>query len=63
MEVGGPHHMQRSSYVGPTDRFIEASGFDFEYPSNVQLRFVSICSPKANKIRLLYQPHSHMYVQ
>lgn len=28
---GGPHHMQRSSYVGPRDLFEEASGFDLEY--------------------------------
>ena len=37
-EGGGPHHMQRSSYKGPKDWFKEASGFDFEYSSNIQLR-------------------------
>ena len=32
-EGGGPHHMQ-----GCHTRFKEASGFDFEYSSNIQWR-------------------------
>ena len=53
------------------DWFKETSGFDFEYSSNIQLRLnilffflIPMFSPKANmNVHLLYQPHSHMYVQ
>ena len=41
-EGGGPHRA-RSSYTGPIDWFMEASGFDFEYSSNVQLRLKLDC--------------------
>ena len=37
-EGGGPHHMQGCHTQGPMDWFKEASGFDFEYSSNIQLR-------------------------
>ena len=37
-EGGGPHHMQGCHIRGPMDWFKEASSFDFEYSSNIQLR-------------------------
>jgi hypothetical protein len=40
--------------MGLMDWFKEASGFDFEYPSNIGKKILII---------FLYQPHSHMYVQ
>ena len=37
-EDGDPHHMQSRHTRGPRDRSKEASGFDFEYSSYIQLR-------------------------
>jgi len=52
------------------DWFKEASSFNFEYSSNIQLRlkklkiYIPMFSTKANmNTYFLYQPHSHMYVQ
>ena len=59
----------RLSHMGPMNWFKDASGFDFEYSSNIQLRLIfspliPMFSPKANiYVCILYQPHSHMYVQ
>ena len=53
-EGGGPHHMLGQSYMGPMDWFEEASGFDFEYSSNIQLRFFSFCI-------IMFSPHAYTH--
>ena len=52
--------------MGTTDPFKGASGFDFEYLSNIQLRhyfliFIPIFSPKANVF--VYINHIAMYIE
>ena len=60
---GGSSSHARTSYTGPMDRVKEASGFDFEYSSNIQLSLqfflfsTPMFNPKANmNIIILYQP-------
>ena len=70
-EGGGSSSFARLPYTGPIEWFKETSSFDFEYSSHIQLRIQNIFSflmpmfsPKANmNICILYQPHSHWYVQ
>ena len=54
----------------PMNWFKKASGFDFEYFIDIQLRlhfffpsfFIPMFNPKANMV-VLCRPHSHMHVQ
>ena len=52
-EGASPHHIRGPSYIGPMDWFKKASGSDFEYSSNIQLKlktkftfFYTYVSPK-----------------
>ena len=52
---GGSSSHAKSSYIGPKDWFKEASDFDFEYSSNIQLKpiflfFLPMFDPKTNMI-------------
>ena len=37
-----PCHMQGRHTRGPRDRYKEASGFDFEYSSNIQMKLLTL---------------------